>query len=129
MGYQTKNNRLRPINIKFDIYSDSEDNEFKSELILLMRGSVLELQQAANTSYNLRSADIFKRASHKAKSTLVLLDDQEFFAIVESFKDQLQDSEDRKNQIMNSGKIDKLNELCDSIAESLQREAEKLRAA
>ena len=129
MGYPTKNNQLRPINIKFDVYSDSEDNEFKSELVLLMRGSVLELQQAANTSFNLRSSDIFKRASHKAKSTLVLLDDHEFFAIVESFKDQLQEFENRKNEFMSSGKIDKLNELCDSIAESLEREAAKLRSA
>jgi hypothetical protein len=128
MGYTTRN-KLRPLNIKFDIYSDGEDNEFKSELVSLMRGSVLELQQAGALAFKLKSAEVFKKASHKAKSTLVLLDDSELLAIVEEFKNHLIEAETRLSDSMNPCKIQKLNELCDSIVESLEREAEQLRSS
>jgi hypothetical protein len=120
-------NKLRPLNIKFDIYSDSEDNEFKSELVSLMIGSVQELRIAAINAYELRNADIFKKAAHKAKSTIVLLDDSEFSGIVEDYKTHLTEFENRSNNDLNPCKIDKLNEVCDSIVESLEREAEQLR--
>jgi hypothetical protein len=128
MGYSTSN-KLRPLNIKFDVYSDGDDNEFKSELLSLMKGSVLELQSAAVTSFNLRNADIFRKAAHKAKSTLVLLDDTEFFSAVEEFKEQVVEFEGKNTNELNSCKIDKLNELCDSIVESLEKEAEHLRSS
>jgi hypothetical protein len=127
MGYSTSN-KLRPLNIKFDIYSDSEDNEFKSELLTLMKGSIQELQMAAAIALAQKSSETFKKAAHKAKSTLVLLDDSEFVATVEDFKVHLVTFEERFNNDVNSGKIDKLNELCDSIVESLEREAEQLRS-
>jgi hypothetical protein len=128
MDYSTRN-KLRPLNIRFDVYSDGDDNEFKSELLSLMKGSVLELQAAALSSLNLRNADIFKKAAHKAKSTLVLLDDNEFFEAVEDFKAQLAEFESKKNTELNPCKIDKLNELCDSIVESLEKEAKHLRSS
>jgi hypothetical protein len=128
MGYSTVN-KLRPLRINFDIYSDSEDNEFKGELLTLMKGSVLELQVAANESVSIRNADIFRRAAHKAKSTLILLDDDEFFKAVEDLKDFLNQPEDRINENVNPRKIDTLNELCDRIVESLEKEAERYRSS
>jgi hypothetical protein len=124
----TTTNKLRPLNIKFDIYSDSEDNEFKSELVTLMKGSVRELQLSAAEAFNQRNSDIFKKAAHKAKSTLVLLDDSEFFVVVDDLKNHLIEFETRMNEQMNPCKINKLNELCDSIVESLEKEAESLRS-
>ena len=127
MGYSTVN-KLRPLRINFDIYSDSEDNEFKGELLTLMKGSILELQVAANESVNIRNAEIFRRAAHKAKSTLVLLDDEEFFKAVENLKDYLGQPENRFHEV-NPRKIDTLNELCDRIVESLEKEAERYRSS
>lgn len=127
MGYTT-GNKIRPLNIKFDVYTDGEDNEFKSELVTLMRGSVLELQNAATHSFKARSAELFKKAAHKAKSTLVLLDDQELLQAVEEFKEHLCTTEQHRDHPSVS-KIDKLNELCDSIVESLEREAAQLRSS
>jgi hypothetical protein len=128
MGYSTSN-KLRALNIKFDMYSDGEDNEFKSELLTLMKGSILELQVAAAKAFNMRNADIFKKAAHKAKSTLILLDDREFFDTVETFKHDLDGFDSQPKDDLNSRKIDKLNELCDSIVESLEKEAEQLRSS
>lgn len=127
MGYTTSN-KLRPLNIKFDVYSDGDDNEFKSELVSLMRGSLLELRQAGILAFKLRSSEIYKKAAHKAKSTLILLDDAELLEAVEDFKVQLMESENRLNESMNPCKIQKLNDLCDSIVESLEKEAEQLRS-
>lgn len=129
MGYSTAN-KLRPLNINFDIYSDSEDNEFKGELLTLMKGSILELQMAANESVAIRNADIFRKAAHKAKSTLILLDDHEFFKAVEDLKELLnQSAENRFNEEVNPRKIDTVNELCDRIVESLEKEAERYRSS
>jgi hypothetical protein len=128
MGYPTSN-KLRPLNIKFDIYSDSEDNEFKSELVLLMISSVQELRVAAANAFHLRNADIFKKAAHKAKSTIVILDDNEFAGVVEDYKSHLVELESRLKDDLNPCKIEKLNEVCDSIVESLEKEAEQLRSS
>jgi hypothetical protein len=120
----TTSNKLRPLNIKFEIYSENEDNKFKCELVSLMRGSVQELQLAAENAFKQRNPEIFKKAAHKAKSTLILLDDHEFFQVVEAFKENLIDFESRSNDAIN-----KLNELCDSISESLEKEADQLRSS
>ena len=128
MGYPTSH-KLRPLNIKFDIYSDGEDNEFKSELLSLMIGSVQELQVAATHAFKNRNAEIFKKAAHKAKSTLVLLDDCELILVVDDLKSHLVEFKDRQDDEMNSGKINKLNELCDSIVESLEKEGHQLRSS
>lgn len=128
MAYSTTN-RQRPLNIKFEIYSDSDDREFKSELLTLMKGSVLELQVAAAESLSVWNADIFRKAAHKAKSTLILLDDNELSAAVEDFKEYLMVHGHRPNEISNPCKIDTLNELCDRIVESLEKEAELYRSS
>ena len=128
MGYSTTN-KLRPLNIKFDIYSDSEDNEFKSELLTLMRGSIRELQVAASESFQIRSADIFRKAAHKAKSTLILLDDDELSKAVDDLREHLMKHENDKRETVNPKKIGTLNELCDRIVESLEKEAELYRSS
>jgi hypothetical protein len=128
MGYSASN-KLRPLNIKFDIYSDSEDNEFKSELVFLMKGSVHELREAATNAFQSRSAEVFKKASHKAKSTLILLDDAEFYDVVEEIKQHLVDFEGGAVESLNISKLGRLNALCDHIIQSLEREAEHLRSA
>lgn len=129
MRYSTAN-KLRPLNINFDIYSDSEDNEFKGELLTLMRGSILELQVAANESLATTNADIFRKAAHKAKSTLILLNDHELIQAVEDLKEFLnQYAENRFNEQVNPRKLDTVNELCDRIVESLEKEVERYRSS
>jgi hypothetical protein len=127
MSYPTS--KTRPLNIKFEVYSDGDDFEFKTELIALMKDSVRELQTAAANSFNLRNPEIFRKAAHKAKSTLVLLDDNEFIAVVEAFKNQMVSYDDRSDEELNPYKINKLNEVCESIVESLEKEAEQLRSS
>lgn len=121
MAYSTTKN-ARPLQIKFDIYSDSEDQEFKTELVLLMRGSILELQTAAISTFNVRDADIFRKAAHKAKSTLILLDDADLTRAVDLFKDQVSQG------VFSTGSLSVLTDLCDSIADSLAREAGQSKA-
>ncbi len=127
MRYSTAKN-TRPLNINFDAYSDGEDEEFKRELLKLMKGSVLELQVAAGESYSVRNAEIFKRAAHKAKSTLILINDQELIASVDDFKQHLIEVTDGLMNELNPAKKDKLNELCDCIVESLEKEADRLQS-
>ena len=127
MGYSTTN-KVRPLNIKFDIYSDSDDTEFKTELVTLMIGSLQELQLSAARSFDERCADIFKKAAHKAKSTLVLLDDNEFFDVVEELKQCIVERENN-HEAINRCKIEKLNDICERIIESLEKEIEQLRAS
>jgi hypothetical protein len=122
MDYSAENT-LRPLRIKFDVYSDGDDHEFKSELVTLMIGSVQELHAAAESSINFSEADIFLKAAHKAKSTLVLLDDAEFVQAVEDFKKKL-----NVNEIaaMN-GTMTRLTSICNSVVKSLEHEANQLK--
>src|SRR5690606_32770336 len=64
----------------------------------LMSGSLRELRQAAALSLASGGSDLFKRAAHKAKSTLTLIDDTEFNDAVETVTD-------RKSTRLNSSHV------------------------
>jgi hypothetical protein len=125
MRYTTQ--KLRPLHIKFDSYGAGDDVDFKYELLQLMSGSIRELKAAANDSFNNQQPDAFKRAVHKAKSTLSLIDDEEFTHVVEKFTDSIVHCE-TTSEVNGVVAFDKFNEISESIIDSLGREAERLRA-
>lgn len=117
---------LRPLNIKFDLYAESEDNEFKSELVVLMKGSIAELRDCAVQAFQLGDADLFSKACHKAKSTLVLLSDNDLNMAVDRLKLHLGQIQS-KIQTQESCILESLNTICQEIEDSLAHEAHLLR--
>ncbi len=116
---------LRPLQIRFDAYGASDDNEFKYELIVLMTGSIRELRIAAQSAFVNGGPDALKRAIHKAKSTLTLINDSEFMGVVE----QLSAAANNSNEmdIHQRETLGRFNSVCDSIVESLDRESAVLK--
>jgi len=113
----------RPLHIRFASYGADDDPEFKYELVVLMSGSLRELRQAAALSLASGGSDLFKRAAHKAKSTLTLIDDTEFNDAVETFTTSVaaieKETRDRA--------FEQFNTISESIIESLDREADNLK--
>ena len=113
----------RPLHIRFASYGADDDPEFKYELVILISGSLRELREAAALSLSSGGSDLFKRAAHKAKSTLTLIDDCEFNEAVETFTTSVaaveKDTRDRA--------FEQFDSISQSIIESLDREADHLR--
>lgn len=122
MGYTTSSN-LRPIQINFGAYGGSDDDQFKHELVLLMANSVQELKEAAIRALEARDADIFRKAAHKAKSTLVLLADSDFMQCVESLRQDMINAENADSFAVNDENLNKFLFLSGSIIKSLETEA------
>jgi len=113
----------RPLHIRFASYGADDDPEFKYELVVLMSGSLRELRRAAALSLTSGDSDLFKRAAHKAKSTLTLIDDSEFTDAVETFSTSVA-AVDKETRDLAFGEFNRISE---SIIESLDREAEQLK--
>ncbi len=113
----------RPLHIRFASYGADDDPEFKYELVVLMSGSLRELRAAAALSLSNGGGDLFKRAAHKAKSTLTLIDDSEFTAAVEAFSTSVSSTE-KDGQ---DSAYEQFNTISESIIESLEREADQLK--
>ncbi|MBA4055989.1 MAG: hypothetical protein C0490_14840 [Marivirga sp.] len=75
----------RTLFIDFEMYADN-DPEFKQELIALMIDNLNELHKAYGTSVKQKDPEIFRKACHKVKTTLVMLEDPEIDAVVEDLK-------------------------------------------
>lgn len=75
----------RALFIDFDLYADN-DPDFKNELIQLMVDNLHELQQAYHDSVEQHNTEGFKKICHKVKTTLCMLADREFYAVVEELK-------------------------------------------
>lgn len=116
--------KARPLNIKFDLYSDSDDTGFKLELLSLMITNVGELKRAAHLAVQNRDPAVYSRAVHKTKSTASLLDDAELNTAIEKLKIRLSLSVVPPNDEI----FIKLNQLCESIIQSLELESEHLKA-
>lgn len=115
----------RPLNIKFEFYSDS-DIHFKMELVELMINNLKELQRSFYRSFYATDPVLFQRICHKVKSTLTLLDDPEFIEAVESLRDALARKEDMS---MLAGRTHHFNLITESFTKSLQMEISYLKAA
>jgi hypothetical protein len=126
MGYPASN-RFRPIQINFGAYGGNDDDEFKYELIILMSNSVYELRECALQSISSKEVDVFRKAAHKAKSTLVLLDDLEFIDTVEKLREDMITSENSGTFQIADEILNKFLFLSNSIIKSLEKEAEVIR--
>ena len=116
---------LRPLQIRFDAYGAGDDNEFKYELIVLMTGSIKELKIAAQNAFGYGGPDGLKRAIHKSKSTLTLINDQELFEVVDNLWIALANPNEK--EIHRREALGRFNSISDSIVESLQRESAALK--
>jgi len=114
----------RPLKIKFELYADS-DSDFKQELIMLMISNLHELQQASYRAYYANDAKMFQTITHKVKSTMILLDDQEFTCAVDDVKYAFATGE--KGSRLQQ-RINKLNYLSESILKTLEGEMSVLKA-
>ena len=108
--------KLRPLLINFDIYQDSDDLEFRLELVSLMAGSLKELLASASEALEHGKVDLFKKAVHKSKSTLVLLKDNDLDVAVERFTSRLENQE-----------FNRLREICLAVVDSLGEEAIRIK--
>ena len=78
----------RTLFIDFDFFTDN-DPHFKQELIVGIIDNLQELQQAYGLSATEKDLDIYLITCHKMKTTLFMLADNEFEAIVEDLKNPL----------------------------------------
>lgn len=115
----------RPLNIKFELYSDS-DADFKLELVELMINNLRELQRSFYRAFYSSDPTIFQRICHKVKSTLTLLDDEEFMHTVERLKNALTNGE---NTTMLAAKALDFNLITESFCKTLHMEVSFLKAA
>ena len=122
MGYQTNQN-MRQVQINFDLYSGTEDVDFKLELIMLMIANVNELVEAATEASEYKNLEVFNKAVHKSKSTVSLLNDAEFTESVCAFRNHLEEHKETPDVLLKS-----FHELCASIIQSLEQEARLLKA-
>lgn len=117
-------NNLRPVQINFALYIDSDDAEFKLELIFLMISAVQELKSASGHAWSDHDITSYNASTHKTKSAVTLLDDSEFNHAIEEVRIQLSsDSAESQTHVLNH-----LHELCDSIILSLEHQAALLKA-
>lgn len=75
----------RPLFIDFELYADN-DPEFKQELITGMIDNLNELLEALRASIKQNDRTIFSKSYHKMKTTLVMLEDPEFDAVIEDLR-------------------------------------------
>jgi CheY-like chemotaxis protein len=115
----------RPLKIKFELYADG-DADFKTELVLLMISNLRELEFASYKAYYTGDARLFQTITHKVKSTLILLDDQEFTCAVDDLKYTFTTGEKTPGL---QQKINKFNYLAESIIKTLDKEMNVLKAA
>lgn len=128
MGFRLEN-KLRPLRIRFEICHDNDDYDFRSELVSLMISSVKELRSAAVVALEEHNADSFRRAVHKSKSTLILLDDAELFDAIERYKAGLSGiTTDEGRLITLSNILHTIEDICESVVESLHEECAQLKA-
>jgi len=76
---------MRTLFIDFDLYAE-DDPDFKLELIALMIDNLNELHAAYGVSINQKEPMIFRKAYHKVKTTIAMLEDPELNAVVEELK-------------------------------------------
>lgn len=113
---------LRAVHIKFDLYSDAPDRDFKIELMRLMINSLHELLLAATETFNSKDNQVFNQAAHKSKSTATLLADEELTKAIEQLKESFASPSESSQLDL----IHYLNELCESIIQSLREQIELL---
>jgi CheY-like chemotaxis protein len=115
---------FRPLKINLHLYADS-DIDFKIELVELMVSNLRELQYASYKAYYDGDPRYYATISHKVKSVLILLNDQEFMDVIDDLKSAFGNEE--KLAVLQE-KINKFNYLSECIIKTLERELSSLRS-
>ncbi|RAV99379.1 PAS domain S-box protein [Pseudochryseolinea flava] len=102
-----------------ELYSEG-DPEFKRELASLLIKNIEELKQALTDTMARKDVEIFNRASHKVKTTLGMLGDEEFSALIEDVKTILNGNVMETPTLRKH--IKRFEELCLRIIEGLHEE-------
>lgn len=74
---------------QLDLYTDG-DPDFKGVLIELMIDNLLELQQSLYEANEQHDHEVFRKACHKVKTTLSMLDSKELSNIVEELINRIE---------------------------------------
>jgi CheY-like chemotaxis protein len=111
----------RPLRLNFEAYA--EDADFKLSLITLIIGNIRELQQAVYKAFYGKEVQVYKTVSHKVKSSLILLNDDEF----SNLTDELAHDFGTAEAVTSPEKINHFNHLSESIIKSLNKETQSLK--
>lgn len=79
------NQSKRKLLIDFELYADN-DPDFKRELVKLMAENLEELRDAQSLSVSGHDPLLFSKSYHKMKTTLVMLEDEEFDTVIQHLK-------------------------------------------
>lgn len=110
-----------PLNLDLSIdldFSANSDPAFKHELLCLLIDNVRELQQSLSTNEPL----VFLNATHKASTTMKILNNKDFFEVVENLVEHYKNN--RAAPIKE--KITRFDRLCDYLIKALETEVTKL---
>ena len=117
METTTQTPSVRKLSVDFDTYTEG-DQLFKHELIHLMIGNVVELQQSLPNGQLPDEREIFHKALHKVKPTIGILNDPALTDIVEKLKEL-----DTKDKLYD-GIADTFHKLCTEVIQALKNEIE-----
>jgi hypothetical protein len=117
-------NNLRPVQINFELYVDSQDAAFKLELVELMITNIKDLRDGAKSAWIKGDADGYYSTLHKTKSTVTLLNDSEFNHAIEEVRTHINSNSIGSQEHV----LSHMNELATSIITSLEHEAALLKA-
>jgi PAS domain S-box-containing protein len=109
--------------VNIDLYTDG-DPEFKRELAGLLVKNVQELQEQLKLAIESKSAEIYVKAYHKVRTTLSMLGDNEFTAIIESLGTRLSKGEFKEAHL--KSELTKFKTLCIRIIAGLQEDTGSL---
>jgi PAS domain S-box-containing protein len=113
--YVAQSEPSRSYSVSLDLYSEG-DAEFKRELASLLVKNIQELQSALEEAIENNDAEIFRKASHKVKTTISMLGDHEFSDLVDSIKESLS-----RQQLSHPQRV-LFNDLAGKIIAGLQEE-------
>jgi CheY-like chemotaxis protein len=106
------------LSIDFELYTDG-DEQFKSELVLMLIDNIRELRQALKNAIP-QGAQLFFETFHKVTTTVSMLNDIEFTDALNHLRDHLKS----KHAIDHffQGKMAFVESRCETIVKALQKE-------
>jgi PAS domain S-box-containing protein len=106
-----------------DLYAEG-DTEFKKELAILLIKNLEELCQSLEQTLYEKNADVFRKTTHKVKTSIGMLGDEEFTEVVNSLKSSLQQNPEMSDRL--AMKIETFKALTGQIIAGLKSEIESL---
>ena len=113
-----KDVNLHPIKIDYQLYTDG-DPVFKKKLLSLMVENLQELLDASDS----RNTKVFGSAAHKARPTLLILEDGDFNKSIDDVRILLEEKTKGTEYI---DKVNSFKLFCERIINSLQKELDAM---